>query len=59
MTMEPCKADRKIWQFFEQSTEWSTAVTRDQVRDHDVATATLLCYKVLVLYDIRGDIRVA
>ena len=25
--------------------EWSTAVIRDQVRDHDVATPALLCHK--------------
>ena len=26
-------------------TEWSTAVIRDQVRDHDVAMPALLCHK--------------
>ena len=27
------------------STEWSTAVIRDRVRDHDIATPALLCHK--------------
>ena len=28
-----------------QAAEWTTAVIRDQVRDHDVATPPLLCHK--------------